>query len=84
MAEENNNAEDLGLSDDDVENLRTALDDLIEIIVKFKGFEKNTEEDFSKLKSALDFADFIVSGIVYANGLDLCAGHDHDEDEGVE
>lgn len=76
MAKEN----ELGLSEDDTQNIKLVMDDLIDLIVKFNNLDETTEEDYAALKTALDFANFIVSGIIYANGLDLCAGHDHDED----
>lgn len=79
MATEDN--KDLGLSDDDTQNIKLVVDDLIDLVVKFSNLEETTEADYAALKAALDFANFVVSGIIYANGLDLCAGHDHAKDD---
>jgi hypothetical protein len=82
MVEEPNN--ELGLSEEDVENMKTIMDDLIDAVVRFNGMTEPDEAAFSGLKSALDFANFVVSGVIYSNGMDLCAGHDHDEEDNDE
>lgn len=86
MEEERKN--ELGLSNDDLENINVVMGDLIDIVARFNGMEEPGENDWSELKAVLDFANFVVSGIVYANGLDLCAGHgdddDDDDEDGVE
>lgn len=71
----------LGLSDVDINHLKLVMDDLIDVVAKFNGLDTITEEDFAHLKTVVDFANFIVSGVIYANGLDLCAGHDHSDDD---
>lgn len=77
--EENRN--ELGLSEEDLENMKVVMDDLIDIIARFNGIDAPDEAAYSRLKSALDFANFVVSGVIYSNALDLCASHDHDEEE---
>lgn len=80
MEEERSN--ELGLSNDDLENIKMVMTDLIDVVATFNGFDEPTEDDWSELKAVLDFANFVVSGIIYSNGIDLCAGHgDDDEDE---
>lgn len=87
--EENNNNE-LELSDDDLSNIQTVMGDLIDVVAKFNGLDTITEADYAHLKMVLDFSNFVVSGVIYANGLDLTASHEHivrgddDDDEGVE
>lgn len=75
MAKEN----ELGLSDDDIQNMKLVMDGLIDFVAKFNGLDEVTEADYSAFKAELDFANFIVSGIIYSNGMDLCAGHEHDD-----
>lgn len=77
MAEE----EGLSLSNDDIDNMKIVVNDLIDIVAKFSGPTEVTEVDFSELKAVLDFAQFVVSGVIYSNGLDICAGHGHDDEE---
>lgn len=77
MANENR----LGLDDEDQYNIKGIIDDLIDVVATFSNLEERTEEDYSHLMSALDFGKMIVSGVVYKNGIDLCAGHEHDEDD---
>ena len=90
MEDENKNK--LGLSNDDVENTNQVMSDLIDQIVKFTNgrVAEAYELDWAELKATLDFGNFIVSGIVYSNGLDLSTLEasiliDEDDDEdGVE
>jgi hypothetical protein len=80
--EEKRNA--LGLSDDDLENVKMIMDDLLDVVAKFNSLDEITEEDYANVKMVLDFANFVVSGVIYSNGIDLCAGHGHgseDDDE---
>lgn len=77
--EDSNN---LGLSNDDYENMKMVLDDLIEAIVTFNSLDGVSENDWSEFKAILDFSNYVVSGIIYANGYDLCGGmHDDEDDE---
>lgn len=71
----------LGLSDDDIANVKLVMDDLIDVVAKFNGLDEMTEADYGDLKGTLDFANFVVSGIIYSNGIDLCASHEHDEED---
>lgn len=76
--EENN----LGLSKDDHANMKVVLNDLIEAIVTFNQLDGVSQNDWAEFKAILDFANFVVSGIIYSNGYDL--GCHHDEDGEVE
>jgi hypothetical protein len=73
----------------DVKNLNLALDRLIDSVSSFKGKGTDvfTEDDpeglWIKMQEDLDFAKFIISGLMYAHGLPLC-NHDHDEEEDVD
>lgn len=82
--EENKNP--LGLDTDDRQNMQAVMEDLIDNVVTFNskgGFTK--DEEFVTLALTLDNASFIVSGIMYKHGMELCAGmHDDDEEDGVE
>jgi hypothetical protein len=79
------NENELGLSEDDLANVRQVMNELIDVVAKFNGLEEITEADYANLKTVIDFANFIVSGIIYANAIDLCANHEHHDDEdGVE
>lgn len=74
---------ELGLSGDDLANIKIVMDDLINVVASFQAAEEHTDADYAALKHVLDFADFVVSGIIYSNGLDLGAHDDdcdHDED----
>jgi hypothetical protein len=82
---------ELDLSDDDLSNIQTVMSDLIDVVAKFNGLDEITEADYAHLKMVLDFSNFVVSGVIYSNGLDLTASHEHivrgdddDDDEGVE
>lgn len=66
-------------------NFNRALDALIDSVSHFKaaGGDDLTEikpEDWGQMLNTLDFARFIVSGLMYGYGISLC-GHDHSEDE---
>jgi hypothetical protein len=76
---------ELGLSKDDLANIKIVMNDLIDVVAEFQGAVDHTDAHYAALKNVLDFANFVVSGIIYSNGLDLDADHDHDDDEdGVE
>lgn len=73
---------ELGLSGDDLANIKIVMDDLIDVVAEFQAADDHKDEHYAALKSVLDFANFVVSGIIYSNGLDL--GHDncdHDDDD---
>jgi hypothetical protein len=73
----------------DIDNLNGAMNRLIESVSGFmgKGTDLFTEDDaeglWVKMINDLDYAKFIVSGLMYAHGLPLC-NHDHDEEEDVD
>lgn len=69
----------LGLDDDDLENIGIVVNDLIDCVTKFTGFDEPKADDYVNLLHTLDYAKFIVSGIMYSNGMDVCTGHDDDE-----
>lgn len=71
---------ELGLTDEDLDNMKIVMDDLIDTIAKFNGLDGPTEAQYALLKSSLDFASFVVNGVIYSNGFDLCAAHDHNEE----
>lgn len=68
----------------DQDNFNRALDHLIDAV---SGFKANGGDDFTNIDpekwgemlQVLDFARFIVSGIMYSYGISIC-GHDHSED----
>ena len=69
----------------DMKNLDDALDRLIESLSGFKArgrdmFTEDNSELWASLKSDLDFANFIVSGLMYSHGMIICS-HDEEEDE---
>ena len=70
----------LGLSNDDLENTKQVLDDLIDIVVTFNGVDEPTPADWTEFKAVLDFANFVISGVIYANGIELC-DHEHDDED---
>lgn len=71
----------LELSEEDIHNTKETISELIDVVVKFAGNAQAwTEAQFEELKSVLDFSQFVISGVIYSNGMDLCAGHDHDEE----
>lgn len=72
----------LELSEEDIHNTKESINELIDVVVKFSGDAAGwTEAKFEELKSVLDFAQFVISGVIYSNGMDLCAGHDHEDEE---
>lgn len=67
----------------DLSNLNSAMDRLIDSVSRFKSagsFDALDQNDFAKMLADLDFAKFIVSGVMYLHGMPIC-GHDHDEEE---
>lgn len=72
------------MDEQDHKALHGALDDLIDGIVKFKGKDEQSEEDLVELMYSLDYSKFIVSGIIYANGICICnecGTHNEDTDD---
>ncbi len=63
----------------DKENLTAVLDTLIEDVVKMKGFEGFDDRDLVGFMQTLDESKFVISGIIYSNGIPLC-DHEIDED----
>lgn len=69
----------------DQDNFNRALDHLIDSVSLFKatGGQDLTEiqpKDWGKMLETLDFARFIVSGLMYSYGIAIC-GHEHEEEE---
>lgn len=67
----------------DLSNLNTAMDRLIDSVSRFKSvtsLEDLGHEDFARMLADLDYAKFIVSGVMYLHGIPIC-GHDHSGDE---
>lgn len=67
----------------DTENVRAAMGHLIDTVSKFMSVERVddlTGEDFATMVTTLDFAKFVISGVMYTHGLPYC-GHEHEEDE---
>ena len=69
----------------DQENFNGALDRLIESVSSFKaqGSEMLTDvedDQWIQMQINLDYAKFILSGIMYSYGLPLC-DHDHSEED---
>ena len=71
---------ELGLDSDDLENLDDIIDDLVTIIAKM-NVEEYTEAHIAELHNAADYANFVLKGIIYKNGFDPCAGHEHEDEE---
>lgn len=67
----------------DHKNLNAALDDLIDSVSKFKAanrIDELTAEDYAEFMVDLDYARFMLGGIMYLHGIPLC-GHFHDAEE---
>lgn len=67
----------------DTDNMNQAMDGLIDTVSKFKSVSsvaELTNDDFGEMLASLQFAAFVISGIMYNHGIQMC-GHDHDEDE---
>lgn len=67
----------------DHKNLNQSLDDLIDSVSKFKAahrIDELTAEDFAEFLVDLDYARFVLSGVMYLHGIPLC-GHIHEDDE---
>ena len=67
----------------DLENLNSATDHLIDMVTRIKSI-KSTEElkdhEFLGFLQDLDFARFVVSGIMYLHNKPLCVHEEEDED----
>lgn len=71
----------------DLKNLTEAANNLIDPISKFmstKELEELEPQDFVDALNALDYATFIISGIMYSYGMNSSCDHDHDEEEDVD
>lgn len=65
----------------DQQALDSVLEDLIDTVVRFKGGEEHSDEDLIELMQSMDYGKFIVSGIIYSNGICVCGDcAEHDED----
>jgi hypothetical protein len=84
MEESNKHA---GIDGDDQANMKLVMEGLIDQVVKFNSQGFTTDEDYAEFMADLDHASFIVNGVIYKNGIDLCAGihemFDEDEDDGA-
>jgi len=67
------------MDDADSKYLNDVLDDLIEDIVIFKGDKEFEGQDLVDLITTLDYAKFIVSGIIYKNGICVCGECEDDQ-----
>ena len=67
----------------DGDNISKAMDSLIDSVSRFKSVERVDEiskEEWGQMLASLDYARFIVSGVMYFYGLPIC-GHDHEDEE---
>lgn len=67
----------------DNKNVHKALDELIDSLTKFKAADRIddlTTEDYAKFLTDLDYARFMVGGVMYLHSIPLC-GHFHDDDD---
>jgi hypothetical protein len=66
----------------DQENIHEAMNRLIDSVSGFKAKEitEISSVEFAQMLLDLDFAKFIVSGVMYRHNVPYC-GHDHSEDE---
>lgn len=67
----------------DTENINRAMDSLIDSVSTFKASARAddlTPDDYANMLFSLDYAKFIISGVMYLHGLPLC-GHDHEDEE---
>lgn len=71
------------LDEQDVGNMKRLLEAATEMVVTFNGkSEEEWEElDFAKANDALDFMKFIISGIMYSNGMSVCVCGECENDE---
>lgn len=70
----------LGLDGDDLTNLDDVMDDIMGILARMNT-EEYTQEHIAEFHMTVDYANFVLKGIIYKNGFDPCAGHGHDEDD---
>lgn len=70
----------LGLEADDLISLDDVMDDLMTILAQMNT-EEYTEEHIADFHNTVDYANFVLKGIIYKHGFDPCAGHGHDDDE---
>lgn len=67
----------------DLKNINEAMNNLIDSVSKFKSIdsiEQLSDEDFAVMLAHLDYARFMVSGVMYLHGRPIC-GHDHNDEE---
>ncbi len=65
----------------DLTNLDSAMERLIDSVSRFKSVQSLEDldaVDFADMLANLDFAKFVVSGVMYLHGIPIC-GVDHDE-----
>lgn len=70
--------------DEDIKQLKDAMNRLIDPVTKFIALENDDNtvgpEDFEQLVNALANAQFVVNGVMYSYGFNICT-EDHDEEE---
>ncbi len=64
----------MDLDETDIENMKLVMEAATDLVVTFNGKPKEEwqELDFATTLGALDYMKFIVSGIMYSNGLSKC------------
>lgn len=71
--------------EEDVNQLKAAMDQLIDPVTKFIALDKSMDSieagDFEALANALAQAQYIVNGIMYSYGFEVCMDNHDDEDE---
>jgi hypothetical protein len=72
----------------DQSNFQSALDHLIDSVSHFKANGDKSLVDiepmeWAKMLETLNFATFIISGLMYSYGIPIC-GHDHDDEDDKE
>lgn len=71
---------ELGLEAEDLENIDMVVEALMDSLAVLNSTEYDNE-NIVELNDALGFASFTIAGIIYKHGLDMCAGHDHDDED---
>lgn len=68
----------------DLGNINSAMDGLIDSVSRFKAVQSVDDlgpDDFANMITHLDYAKFIISGVMYLHGMPICGHDDHDEDD---